>query len=99
MDEYDLINTMNWIKINHTVLQGQIRKKKKKTSCVGSSGKCFLEAKTTKPSLSRSITSCMITGGKECREDGTSRLRNLILKDTVKQEIIMFREQQVVWWL
>lgn len=30
MDEYDLINTMNWIKINHTVLQGQIRGKKKK---------------------------------------------------------------------
>lgn len=99
MNEYDLIDTMNQIKINHTVLQRQISKKKKKTSCVGSSGKCFLEAKTTKLSLSRSFTSCMITGGKECREDVISRLRNRILKDTVKQEIIMFREEQVVWWL
>ena len=49
-------------------------------------------SKTTKLSLSRSITSYMITRSEECREDVISRLRNLILKNTVKQEIIMFRD-------
>ena len=81
---------MNQIKINYTVLQGQIGKKK--NYLCGNSGKCFLEAKTTKLSLSRSITSYMITRSEECREDVISRLRNLILKNTVKQEIIMFRD-------